>query len=365
MNARLKRALVVEDEAAWRQILSELLQDMGLAVDVAENREQAVQKLRGQPHRLMVVDLALDGEDHHNQDGLEVLRAAQRYDPGCVSLLLTGFATVELAVSAIQDYGAFTCLRKESFRRADFKELVEQALQMAPQTGLRSTGTEITFAGELPGAGVSQEQVPDANAGALLVEDDAGWRGLLAELLEEFGYQVETSSSYGQALGRLKHGRYELAVVDLSLASSLQPGSNRDGFRLLGSIHEAGITAIVVSGTAEIELIEQAYAEHEVFACLEKQAFERAAFLETLQRVRSSRRVHPDLKELTERELEVLELLAQGLTNKEIASGLFISTNTVKRHLKAIFEKLEVSTRSAASAKAIAAGFKPANSPGR
>ena len=46
----------------------------------------------------------------------------------------------------------------------------------------------------------------------------------------------------------------------------------------------------------------------------------------------------------------MLNLLAQGLTNKEIAEKLVITTNTVKRHLKAIFEKLDVHTRAAAVA---------------
>jgi RNA polymerase sigma factor (sigma-70 family) len=59
------------------------------------------------------------------------------------------------------------------------------------------------------------------------------------------------------------------------------------------------------------------------------------------------------LSTLTDREREVLNLLAEGLTNKEIAEKLFVTTNTVKRHLKAIFEKLEVHTRSAATAKVI------------
>jgi RNA polymerase sigma factor (sigma-70 family) len=58
---------------------------------------------------------------------------------------------------------------------------------------------------------------------------------------------------------------------------------------------------------------------------------------------------------LTEREREVFDLLARGMTNKEIAEALVITTNTVKRHLKAIFEKLKVHTRSAAAAKAISA----------
>ena len=55
----------------------------------------------------------------------------------------------------------------------------------------------------------------------------------------------------------------------------------------------------------------------------------------------------------TDRDREVLDLLVQGLTNKQIADRLFISPNTVKRHLKAVFAKLEVNTRAAAVAKAM------------
>jgi len=60
-----------------------------------------------------------------------------------------------------------------------------------------------------------------------------------------------------------------------------------------------------------------------------------------------------ELAVLTDREREVLELVGKGMTNKEIAEKLVISTNTVKRHLKAIFEKLNIHTRSAAAAKAV------------
>ena len=55
-------------------------------------------------------------------------------------------------------------------------------------------------------------------------------------------------------------------------------------------------------------------------------------------------------------EREVLVLLASGMTNKEIAHQLTITPNTVKRHLKSLFTKLDVNTRSAASAKAISMG---------
>jgi DNA-binding NarL/FixJ family response regulator len=57
---------------------------------------------------------------------------------------------------------------------------------------------------------------------------------------------------------------------------------------------------------------------------------------------------------LTTREAEVLRLVAQGRTNREIATELIISEKTVARHLANIFTKLGVSSRSAATAYAYA-----------
>ncbi len=128
MNTAGVRALVVEDDHSWQQILSEILTDAGLTVDVAENLDMAVASLGAAPYRLAVVDLSLDRSDHHNQDGLRVLDAVRRHTPGCVSLLLTGFATPEIIESAVTRHGALACLRKEDFRRAEFRELVNQAL---------------------------------------------------------------------------------------------------------------------------------------------------------------------------------------------------------------------------------------------
>ena len=55
---------------------------------------------------------------------------------------------------------------------------------------------------------------------------------------------------------------------------------------------------------------------------------------------------------LTEREVEVLRLLREGLTNREIADRLVIATTTVRTHLENVFEKLGVHTRTAAVARA-------------
>ena len=55
---------------------------------------------------------------------------------------------------------------------------------------------------------------------------------------------------------------------------------------------------------------------------------------------------------LTPRELEVLQLIAQGLSNQEIADRLFLSLNTVKTHTSNVFSKLDVQRRTQAIQKA-------------
>lgn len=56
---------------------------------------------------------------------------------------------------------------------------------------------------------------------------------------------------------------------------------------------------------------------------------------------------------LTAREVEVLRLVAQGLTNDKVAERLFISPRTVSTHLSSIYGKIGVSSRSAATRYAI------------
>ena len=62
---------------------------------------------------------------------------------------------------------------------------------------------------------------------------------------------------------------------------------------------------------------------------------------------------------LTDREFEVLPLLASGLTNPEIAQRLAISPGTVKHHVRHIVSKLGVSDRTQASVRAVELGLLP------
>ena len=63
------------------------------------------------------------------------------------------------------------------------------------------------------------------------------------------------------------------------------------------------------------------------------------------------------LEELTRRELDVLQFIAKGMCNKDIAESLFISEKTVKNHLTNIFRKINVDDRTQAALFAIKKGI--------
>ena len=75
--------------------------------------------------------------------------------------------------------------------------------------------------------------------------------------------------------------------------------------------------------------------------------------------------VHPDRTiRLTKRELEVLNLVAEGKSSKEVAEELFVSKRTVDFHLANIYEKLQVSNRVQAFRRATSLGLIPLDSQG-
>ena len=131
------------------------------------------------------------------------------------------------------------------------------------------------------------------------------------------------------AVDRFEHvgARFEAARARLDLAVTL---------RALGRIDAAGAEA-----TAALERLRELGAYGEV---------ERAREL-------LGERNDIELSELTVREREVLRLVADGLTNQQIAERLVVSHHTVHRHVTNLLRKLGVSSRSAAAVHAVRAGL--------
>ncbi|MFE2515479.1 LuxR C-terminal-related transcriptional regulator [Streptomyces mirabilis] len=76
-------------------------------------------------------------------------------------------------------------------------------------------------------------------------------------------------------------------------------------------------------------------------------------FFATMQRLPEP----PEFSQLTSRETEILELLADGMNNRQIARRLFLAEKTVRNYVSRIFSKLEVHDRAAAVLRARDAGF--------
>jgi len=117
---------------------------------------------------------------------------------------------------------------------------------------------------------------------------------------------------------------------------------------------QAGAVGYLLKHTAAAELVETlrcvAAGDHVLTPELA------GRFLAEFQRRQAVQRAR-QLAQLSPREEEVLRLLATGETNRQIAKRLFVSEETIKSHVAAIFRKLEVSDRTSAAVLAVRAGL--------
>lgn len=136
-------------------------------------------------------------------------------------------------------------------------------------------------------------------------------------------------------------------IVRRGLPSRVLVLTTYDTDREVLSAIEAGATGYLLKDAPRDELVRA------VEATARGQAFLSATVGALLmERVRS-----PEPETLTERELEVLRLVASGATNRDIAERMFVSEATVKTHLLHVYEKLGVNDRAAAVAAAYDRGL--------
>ncbi|MCB0196246.1 MAG: response regulator transcription factor [Anaerolineae bacterium] len=183
----------------------------------------------------------------------------------------------------------------------------------------------------------------------LILEDDPNWQSILRELITDLDYKPIMASNYKEAEFELDRRLYALVVVDISLV--WQDHADRGGVKLLKKIQGLSrrLPTIVVTGYPSMDLAIETLAELEAAYFFRKDEFDRRKFKAV---VRDKALDDIALNTLSEREREVLTLMSAGQTNQEIADGLTVSINTIKKHVQSIFTKLNVNTRAAAVAKA-------------
>ncbi|MCD4535421.1 response regulator transcription factor [Nocardioides sp. cx-169] len=74
-----------------------------------------------------------------------------------------------------------------------------------------------------------------------------------------------------------------------------------------------------------------------------------AVTAQVLERVRNGPRVDPSLQQLTSQEQRILELIGEGMTNRQIASTLFLAEKTIKNYVSSLLAKLGLSSRTQAA----------------
>ena len=229
----------------------------------------------------------------------------------------------------------------------------------------------------MSGSGVSEEARSDKELEelrVLLVDDHDLFRTGLKNLLEEQGVHVVGEAPNGQTALRLAPELVpDVVIMDLNMPglSGVETTRHLTGIAPLArvvvltiSVEDDDVMDAVMAGACGYLLkdssIEELLAGIRAAAAGESLISPQIAS-KVLQRLRSQGKsegaAHTIRAELSDREIEVLKLIANGKDNAQIARELFISPKTVKNHISNILMKLQIENRIQAAVYAVRSGI--------
>ncbi|HTU86509.1 MAG TPA: response regulator transcription factor [Solirubrobacteraceae bacterium] len=192
----------------------------------------------------------------------------------------------------------------------------------------------------------------------VIADDDVLLREGMASLLDRSRFDVVGLAGDVPELMRLVRQHIpELVLLDIRMP----PSHSTEGLDAAQAIRAEfpGIGILVLSAHVEAHRAVDLLSEgRKVGYLLKSRVTEVADFLETLERIAgggsvidpalvrelvAARRIHDPLSDLTPRERQVLELMAQGRSNAGIARELWVSEGTVHKHVRSILSKLPLS----------------------
>ena len=233
---------------------------------------------------------------------------------------------------------------------------------MLAQTALiPRLGVSDRFSATLPGIDVKhpdQDRGEEAHIRVVLADDSVLLREGIARLLEDSGFEIVGQSGTAEDL-LLKVRSYspDIAIVDIRMP----PTQTDEGLRAAKEIRDKHPqTAVLVLS----QYVEEGYAlellqdsAEGVGYLLKDRVYDLADFVAAVKRVAGGgsaldpsvvshlvgrRRSDDPLDQLTPREREVLELMAEGLSNSAIAARIFLTERGVEKHVTSIFQKLRL-----------------------
>jgi NarL family two-component system response regulator LiaR len=212
----------------------------------------------------------------------------------------------------------------------------------------------------------------------LLADDHALFRDGVASLLAAWGHEVVGAAADGEEAVVLAEAlRPDLLLMDVRMPGVGGVEATR---RLASALPDMPIVMLTVSEDeadlfAAIKAGARGYLLKNLEAAQLRSMIDRVSRGEAAITPATAARIiaelnrpgpgpaRPDPDRLTDRELDVLRLVTEGLRNKAIAARLSISENTVKFHLKNILEKLHAESRTAVAALAVRTGLLPDGPP--
>jgi DNA-binding NarL/FixJ family response regulator len=214
---------------------------------------------------------------------------------------------------------------------------------------------------------------PERNSRVLVVDDHAVFRyGMRAMLANAKGFEVVGEAATGEeAVEKAAEVHPDIVLMDIQMSGMNGIEATR---RILQANPDVSVVVVTMFGDDESVflamrvgargyVLKGADAE-EVMKVLRAVANGEAHFgpeiAKRLMSFFSAPRPAPpseEFPELTAREVEILDLIARGLSNREIASRLYLSPKTIRNHVSNVFLKLQVADRAQAIVRAREAGL--------
>jgi len=192
-------------------------------------------------------------------------------------------------------------------------------------------------------------------ANILIIEDDLALQSQIKRFLESRGLTVDTASDGWDGIEALRSSGCDILVLDIRLPGLI----GTDVMKKIAEVFMTPPPIIIITGHGDKSLAIESL-RWGVCDFLEK-PFDPSRLVDTIDRIYRDKKdqIQAFQQEfsgygatnLSTRENEIARLVAHGLSNDEVAKKLHISVETVKSHLKHIFQKLNVSNRTELSRK--------------
>jgi DNA-binding NarL/FixJ family response regulator len=193
-------------------------------------------------------------------------------------------------------------------------------------------------------------ETPDCGS-ILVVDDDAAFRSLVVDLLGSAGFSTVEAASGEDALARARECAVDAALVDVVL-----PGVS--GYEVCRALkEERDIPVVLMSGEQTDPVNRVAGLLIGADDYVVKPFAPPDELLARIRRLVRTPVAPAEASTLSKREFEVLQLLADGLDQDEIAERLVLSPKTVSSHIQRVLGKLDVHSRAQAIAQAYRRGI--------